>query len=133
MISSKLDHLILSPQESRPLLSSVRPSPVLLEPAQAAHGTPPPDSQTAHDLNTVFLLLFPSLLLPTTTGICTHDIPIMFKNAARKIAHNTTIPSLGGKQDLRALQDLITAEKTVLNSCVAPPPSNSSSSLTYAA
>ncbi|KAI0711220.1 hypothetical protein C8Q76DRAFT_797541 [Earliella scabrosa] len=40
----------------------------------------------------------------------------MFKNAARKIAHNTTVPGLAGKQDLRALQDLITAEKAVLNS-----------------
>lgn len=44
----------------------------------------------------------------------------MFKNAARKIAHNTTVPGLAGKQDLRALQDLITAEKAVLNSCVMP-------------
>ncbi len=45
----------------------------------------------------------------------------MFKTAARKIAHNTTvpgIPGLGGKQDLRALQDLITSEKAVLHSCV---------------
>ncbi|KAI0693927.1 hypothetical protein C8T65DRAFT_667425 [Cerioporus squamosus] len=43
----------------------------------------------------------------------------MFKNAARKIAHNTTVPGLpglGSKQDLRALQDLITSEKAVLNS-----------------
>nr|VWO95973.1 MFS domain-containing protein [Ganoderma boninense] len=40
----------------------------------------------------------------------------MFKNAARKIAHNTTVPGLAGKQDLRSLQDLITAEKAVLNS-----------------
>ena len=47
----------------------------------------------------------------------------MFKNAARKIAHNTTVPGLAGKQDLRALQDLITAEKAVLNSCVCPPAS----------
>ena len=42
----------------------------------------------------------------------------MFKNAARKIAHNTTVPGLAGKQDLRSLQDLITAEKAVLNSYV---------------
>ena len=45
----------------------------------------------------------------------------MFKNAARKIVHNTTVPGLpglGGKQDLRALQDLITTEKAVLHSCV---------------
>ncbi|KAJ7582532.1 hypothetical protein C8J56DRAFT_955033 [Mycena floridula] len=39
----------------------------------------------------------------------------MFKNAATKIAHNSTIPSLAvGNKDLRPLQDLITAEKTVL-------------------
>ncbi|KAI0826558.1 hypothetical protein BC628DRAFT_1502794 [Trametes gibbosa] len=43
----------------------------------------------------------------------------MFKNAARKIAHNTTMPGLVlAKQDLRALQDLITAEKSILNSYV---------------
>jgi len=42
----------------------------------------------------------------------------MFKNAARKIAHNTTVPGLAGRQDLRSLQDLITAEKAVLNSYV---------------
>ncbi|KAI9063576.1 hypothetical protein FKP32DRAFT_680513 [Trametes sanguinea] len=43
----------------------------------------------------------------------------MFKTAARKIAHNTTMPGLPGlsaKQDLRALQDLITAEKGIMNS-----------------
>ncbi|KAH9896925.1 hypothetical protein C8Q73DRAFT_664591 [Cubamyces lactineus] len=43
----------------------------------------------------------------------------MFKSAARKIAHNTTMPGLPGlsaKQDLRALQDVITAEKGILNS-----------------
>ncbi|KAF9238257.1 hypothetical protein BU15DRAFT_62666 [Melanogaster broomeanus] len=33
---------------------------------------------------------------------------------ATKIAHNTTIPALAGNSDLRPLQDLITAEKTVL-------------------
>ncbi|KAF8147991.1 hypothetical protein B0H34DRAFT_803134 [Crassisporium funariophilum] len=38
----------------------------------------------------------------------------MFKNAASKIAHNSTLPALGGNQDLRPLQDLITAEKAVL-------------------
>ncbi|TFK32368.1 hypothetical protein BDQ12DRAFT_692575 [Crucibulum laeve] len=38
----------------------------------------------------------------------------MFKTAARKIAHNSTLPALGGNKDLRPLQDLITAEKTVL-------------------
>ncbi|PCH37080.1 hypothetical protein WOLCODRAFT_167293 [Wolfiporia cocos MD-104 SS10] len=40
----------------------------------------------------------------------------MFKTAAKKIAHNSTIPVLGGNKDLRALQDLIIAEKAVLNS-----------------
>ncbi|KAI9573083.1 Eisosome component PIL1/LSP1 [Boletus coccyginus] len=40
----------------------------------------------------------------------------MFKSAATKIAHNTTIPALAGHSDLRPLQDLITAEKTVLTS-----------------
>ncbi|KII85674.1 hypothetical protein PLICRDRAFT_56887 [Plicaturopsis crispa FD-325 SS-3] len=38
----------------------------------------------------------------------------MFKTAATKIAHNSTLPSLGGNKDLRPLQDLITAEKSVL-------------------
>ncbi|KAJ6551142.1 hypothetical protein B0H19DRAFT_1072907 [Mycena capillaripes] len=40
----------------------------------------------------------------------------MFKSAATKIAHNSTIPALGlsGNKDLRPLQDLITAEKVVL-------------------
>ncbi|KAJ7489136.1 hypothetical protein FB451DRAFT_683278 [Mycena latifolia] len=38
----------------------------------------------------------------------------MFKNAATKLAHNTTIPALSGNKDLRPLQDLITAEKVVL-------------------
>lgn len=38
----------------------------------------------------------------------------MFKTAASKIAHNSTLPSLGGNQDLRPLQDLIAAEKAVL-------------------
>jgi len=38
----------------------------------------------------------------------------MFKSAATKIAHNSTIPALSGNQDLRPLQDLITAEKAVL-------------------
>lgn len=43
----------------------------------------------------------------------------MFKSAATKIAHNTTIPALAGTNpDLRPLQDLITAEKTLLVSCV---------------
>ncbi|KAL1701001.1 hypothetical protein EV121DRAFT_282961 [Schizophyllum commune] len=38
----------------------------------------------------------------------------MFRNAATKIAHNTTIPALAGNKDLRPLQDLIHAEKSVL-------------------
>ncbi|KAJ7074510.1 hypothetical protein C8F01DRAFT_1100701 [Mycena amicta] len=38
----------------------------------------------------------------------------MFKNAASKLAHNSTLPALGGNRDLRPLQDLITAEKAVL-------------------
>ncbi|KAL4063854.1 Eisosome component PIL1-domain-containing protein [Scleroderma citrinum] len=39
----------------------------------------------------------------------------MFRSAATKIAHNTTIPALAGANpDLRPLQDLITAEKSVL-------------------
>ncbi|KAJ3827812.1 hypothetical protein F5880DRAFT_1699068 [Lentinula raphanica] len=38
----------------------------------------------------------------------------MFKTAATKIAHNSTIPSLGVNKDLKPLQELITAEKTVL-------------------
>ncbi|KAJ7312963.1 hypothetical protein DFH08DRAFT_791228, partial [Mycena albidolilacea] len=40
----------------------------------------------------------------------------MFKSAATKIAHNTTLPALGGNKDLRPLQDLITLEKNVLTS-----------------
>ncbi|OBZ77366.1 Sphingolipid long chain base-responsive protein PIL1 [Grifola frondosa] len=40
----------------------------------------------------------------------------MFKTAAKKLAHNSTIPALAGNKDLRSLQDLITAEKSVLNS-----------------
>ena len=46
------------------------------------------------------------------------SLTIMFKTAATKIAHNSTLPALGGNQDLRPLQDLITAEKAVLISCV---------------
>ncbi|KAF7305123.1 hypothetical protein MKEN_01227500 [Mycena kentingensis (nom. inval.)] len=40
----------------------------------------------------------------------------MFRNAAKQIAHNSTLPSLqlGGNKDLKPLQDLITAEKSVL-------------------
>ncbi|PFH49461.1 hypothetical protein AMATHDRAFT_63163 [Amanita thiersii Skay4041] len=43
----------------------------------------------------------------------------MFKTVATKIAHNSTIPALAGKGDLRPLQDLITAEKTVLSTYVS--------------
>ncbi|KZT19421.1 hypothetical protein NEOLEDRAFT_1041369, partial [Neolentinus lepideus HHB14362 ss-1] len=39
----------------------------------------------------------------------------MFKTAATKIAHNSTLPALAGKNELRTLQDLIIAEKTVVN------------------
>ncbi|KIK63463.1 hypothetical protein GYMLUDRAFT_163229 [Collybiopsis luxurians FD-317 M1] len=39
----------------------------------------------------------------------------MLKNAATKLAHSSTLPSLGNKE-LKPLQDLIIAEKTVLNS-----------------
>lgn len=42
----------------------------------------------------------------------------MFRSAATKIAHNSTIPALAGNQDLRPLQDLITAEKAVIISYV---------------
>ncbi|KAG1732894.1 uncharacterized protein EDB91DRAFT_659818 [Suillus paluster] len=38
----------------------------------------------------------------------------MFKTAATKIAHNSTIPALAGNSDLRQFQDLINAEKVVL-------------------
>ena len=37
-----------------------------------------------------------------------------FKSAATKIAHNSTIPALAGNRDLKGLQDLILAEKAVL-------------------
>ena len=42
----------------------------------------------------------------------------MLRTVATKIAHNSTIPALAGNSDLRPLQDLITAEKSVLISCV---------------
>ncbi|KAF9268545.1 hypothetical protein L218DRAFT_940448 [Marasmius fiardii PR-910] len=38
----------------------------------------------------------------------------MFKSAATKIAHNSTLPSLAGNYDLKPLQDLINVEKVVL-------------------
>ncbi|KAJ3739117.1 hypothetical protein DFH05DRAFT_1407863 [Lentinula detonsa] len=37
----------------------------------------------------------------------------MFKNAATRLAHSSTLPVLGNKE-LKPLQDLIIAEKTVL-------------------
>ncbi|KAG6835375.1 hypothetical protein H0H93_002039, partial [Arthromyces matolae] len=40
----------------------------------------------------------------------------MFRSAANKLAHNSTLPSLGGNNDLKPLQDLILAEKQVLTS-----------------
>ncbi|KAI5122848.1 hypothetical protein M0805_003142 [Coniferiporia weirii] len=40
----------------------------------------------------------------------------MFRSAATKIAHNSTLPALAGNKDLRPLQELITAEKSVLQS-----------------
>ena len=38
-----------------------------------------------------------------------------FKSAATKVSHSSTF-AIGGNKDLRPLQDLITAEKNVLNS-----------------
>ena len=44
-----------------------------------------------------------------------HQRPvILFDEMLKKIAHNSTIPSLAGNKDIRPLQDLITAEKAVL-------------------
>ncbi|TFY70239.1 hypothetical protein EVG20_g2759 [Dentipellis fragilis] len=40
----------------------------------------------------------------------------MFKSAATRIAHNSTLPALAGNKDLRPLQDLITAEKSIVQS-----------------
>lgn len=40
----------------------------------------------------------------------------MFKSAATKLAHNSTIPALAGNKDLRPLQDLITTEKAIITS-----------------
>ncbi|KAG6829636.1 hypothetical protein H0H92_003969 [Tricholoma furcatifolium] len=40
----------------------------------------------------------------------------MFRSAATKLAHNSTIPALAGNNDLKPLQDVILAEKQVLNS-----------------
>ncbi|CCM03443.1 uncharacterized protein FIBRA_05576 [Fibroporia radiculosa] len=41
---------------------------------------------------------------------------MMFRSATKRIAHSSTLPALGGNKDLRTLQDLIIAEKAVLNS-----------------
>ena len=41
-------------------------------------------------------------------------LTIMLKRASTKIAHNSTIPVLGANQELKPLQNLITAEKAVL-------------------
>ncbi|KAL0959001.1 hypothetical protein HGRIS_014314 [Hohenbuehelia grisea] len=38
----------------------------------------------------------------------------MFRSAATKIAHNSTLPALAGNKELRPLQDLITSEKVVM-------------------
>ena len=43
-----------------------------------------------------------------------HQCPVIFDKMLKKIAHNSTIPSLAGNKDIRPLQDLITAEKAVL-------------------
>ena len=48
----------------------------------------------------------------------TDDVATMFKSAATKIAHNSTLPSLAGNKDLRPLQEMITQEKAVLQSYV---------------
>jgi len=44
------------------------------------------------------------------------NLSAMFKSAAAKLAHNSTIPSLAGNKALRPLQDLITAEKAIITS-----------------
>jgi len=43
---------------------------------------------------------------------------IMFKSAATKLAHNSTIPALAGNPELKPLQEVIATEKLVLQSCV---------------
>ena len=45
----------------------------------------------------------------------------MFKTAATKLAHNSTIPALAGNSDLKLLQEVIMAEKLVLQSYVGEP------------
>ena len=46
---------------------------------------------------------------------------IMFKSAATKLAHNSTIPALGGNSDLKPLQEVIATEKLVMQSYVHCP------------
>jgi hypothetical protein len=46
---------------------------------------------------------------------------IMFKTVAAKLAHNSTIPALAGNSDLKPLQEVIAAEKVVMQSCVRGP------------
>ncbi len=43
-------------------------------------------------------------------------LSVMFKSAAAKLAHNSTMPALAGNKALRPLQDLITAEKAIITS-----------------
>ncbi|KAG0704015.1 hypothetical protein DFH29DRAFT_849617 [Suillus ampliporus] len=52
------------------------------------------------------------------TPQCLETLTTMFRSATVKIAHSSTIPvpALIGKEELRPLQDLIAAEKTVLTS-----------------
>ena len=45
----------------------------------------------------------------------------MFKTATAKLAHNAMIPALAGNSRLQPLQDVITAEKLVLQSYVHDP------------
>ena len=45
----------------------------------------------------------------------------MFKTAAKKLAHNSTIPALAGNSRLQPLQKAIAAEKVVLQSYVLSP------------
>ena len=52
-----------------------------------------------------------------TKFVCKQRARVPISTAAtmfKKIAHNSTIPALAGNQELRPLQDLITAEKAVL-------------------
>jgi len=67
---------------------------------------------TSNDARMLPLRATAYLSLITTT--------IMFKSAATKLAHNSTIPALAGNPDLKLLQEVITTEKLVLQSCVRP-------------